>query len=249
MRVWPANLAVQRASIADAAAPLPKRARLAARRARALPGAAARRARRRGNLERARRRRCAIGEPVEHDAKVPLRALAPPLELTQVLLVRERLEQQQELEGRVEVLQRPVARDDVAVDHGEVVCIEALGICDVHALDDALAVLGRHARHEETLEAVVQHGLVPLVEAPAASCRVAHFTVHDDDGPAAALLDGRLERRHIGCVGVGHGILVLVDRDAINPHAGVVGRVAQVAPRRRRELAPASLMNSSRIKL
>ena len=35
-----------------------------------------------------------IGEPVEDDAKVPLRALAPPLELTQVLLVRERLEQQ-----------------------------------------------------------------------------------------------------------------------------------------------------------
>ena len=101
-------------------------------------------------------------------------------------------------------------------------------------MDDALAVTGRHARHEETLEAVVQHGLVPLVEAPAASCRIAHVTVHDDDGPAAALLDGRLERRHVGCVGMGHGILVLVDRDAINPHEDVVRRVAQVAPRRRR---------------
>ena len=74
----------------------------------------------------------------------------------------------------------------------------------------------------------MKHGLVPLVQAPAAGRRVAHRHVHHDNRPAVALLDGGLEGCHVGFIRVRHGVLVLIHRKAIDPYARVVRCVSQV---------------------
>ena len=94
---------------------------------------------------------------------------------------------------------------------------------------------------ERAIRIKIQSTTTYFVQAPPARRRVAQGHVHRHDRPAAALLDGGLEGRHVRRVHGRPRVLVLVHGEAVDPHARGVGRVAQVRLHRLDELGEAAL--------